>query len=337
MKINIQVDTKEFIYKEWIINRYDQLEIWRKIFTVCGAVNLSQINLKQKFSNPFRKDPKPGCWLYEWNEMTLLADFGDNYFQAFTIFKAVQHLYNCDFQKSCKIIYYDFIDHKDFNFIKLNTKPIYEKRNWFKIYPKKREWTKQDEKYWNNYGISIKENEQENVFPIKGYYSNEKKDTEKYSFYNTNGVGHSINIGNRHKVVLPKKNSPTIFICDFKGNEVGGHSILNSNFIIITKAYKDYRVVSNLKYDSRYLHSESVSLPENFLEFLSKTYDFVYFLMDNDVSGKKAAVRLETQYNKFCREEKSKGIWLTTNSKDPSDCVKDSSYTVLSQEIKNLL
>jgi len=93
------------------------------------------------------------------------------------------------------------------------------------------------------------------------------------------------------------------FLANFKGHEIGGNSELKSA-PIYTKSAKDYMVLTNFGYDSRYIHSESV-----------RNVPIGTYLVDNDKAGK--------EYANYLRMIGCTAFTLPDDfPKDISDCYK---------------
>lgn len=251
------------------------------------------LEIGQKFCNPLRVDRRPGCRLFLYDGLVLLQDFGYPMFHGKTVL-GIAKLTNT------KLEYTE------------STQLITPKKD-FKIEYSPKDFTKTDEVYWEQYGISIEQLKFERVDSV---YQFSFKDFEVYPA----DLAYAINVQDRVKIYRPFNEYR--FLADFKGNEIGGMTVLESE-PIYTKSVKDYMVLVNFGYSSRYIHSESVRNPP-----------IGIYLVDNDVPGKNYADYLN-----------SIGCKATTlpdgYPKDISDCVKtigyDESNRILRDTVQPLL
>lgn len=53
-----------------VYSKIDQMKVWQSLLGVT-------VRLNTKMVNTLRRDNRPGCWLYERDNVILLADFAD--------------------------------------------------------------------------------------------------------------------------------------------------------------------------------------------------------------------------------------------------------------------
>ena len=262
----------------------DQLSLWRTV------LNMPLLEIGQKFCNPLRVDRRPGCRIYEWNGWLYLQDYGHPMYHGKTVFKIAQFT-NTKLQ-------YD-----------IQSKVEYKPKEAFKLNYFPKEFTAVDKVYWEQYGISVKQLKSEMIDSV---YQYSYRDKEIYPA----DLTYAINVQDRVKIYRPYNEFR--FLADFTGNEIGGMTALVSE-PVFTKSAKDYMVLCNLGYSSRYIHSESVKNPP-----------IGTYLVDNDVAGKNYASYL-----------KSIGctafVLPDSYPKDISDCVKEIGYDESSRVLKATL
>ena len=84
-----------------VYSKIDQLKVWQSLLGTTVTLNTRMVNT-------LRHDTKPGCWLYEHDNVILLADFADTRFHGITCVTAVMIKYHCDYTRALEIIKQDF-------------------------------------------------------------------------------------------------------------------------------------------------------------------------------------------------------------------------------------
>ena len=251
----------------------DQLVAWRQL------LNIPFLEIGQKFCNPFRLDRRPGCRLYVQNGIVLLSDFGSTIFNNKSVIGVAQ-------LTNSQLVYSEpkeVLTKQDIPFV-INYVP--------------QDYTLQDKEYWEDYGISTKQLEFENIKSVS-YFEYGKQDL--ISVFPSDPT-YAINIEDKHKIYRPFQKDLR-FLANFTGREIGGNTELKSE-PIYTKSAKDYMVLVNLGYSSRYIHSESV-----------KNVPIGKYLVDNDSAG--------LNYANYLRTIGCKAFTLPESlPKDVSDCYK---------------
>jgi hypothetical protein len=253
--------------------KIDQLSLWRDV------LNMPLLEIGHKFCNPLRIDRRPGCRIYEWNNWLYLQDYGHPMFHGKTVF-AVAKFTGTKLQ-------YD-----------IQSQVTYPTKAPFKLNYFPKEFTAVDKVYWEQYGISTAQLKSEQIDSV---YQYSYRSTEVYPA----DLTYAINVQDRIKIYRPFNEFR--FLADFRGDEVGGMTELVSE-PIFTKSAKDYMVLCNLGYSSRYIHSESVKNPP-----------IGTYLVDNDIPGK--------NYAKYLRTIGCDAYVLPDGyPKDISDCYKEIGY-----------
>lgn len=266
------------------LRKTDQLSLWRQV------LNLPLLEIGQKFCNPLRVDRKPGCRLYLWDGLLLLQDYGHPLFHGKSVLGIAK-----------------FVGTK---LTIEQAEPVKQiPKEEFKINYYAKEYNEVDRVYWDQYGISIDQLKFERIDSV---YQYNFRTTEIYPADPT----YAININDRVKIYRPFNENR--FLADFKGNEVGGMTELVSE-PIFTKSAKDYMVLNNLGYSSRYIHSEGVKNPP-----------IGIYLVDNDKAGKNYANYLNSI---GC----SAFVLPDGYPKDISDCVKELGYGESNRILKHTL
>lgn len=251
----------------------DQLHAWRQI------LGMPLLNIGEKFCNPFRLDRRPGCRLYLGRTgIILLHDPGKLLFHNKSVI-GISAVTNS-------------------TFLDLPAKELVYHKKKFTLNYVPKEYTSEDKEYWEQYGISTSQLNFENIKSV-GYFEF-GTDTIRSVF--PSDLTFCINVEDKHKIYRPLQKELR-FLANFKGHEIGGNTELRSE-PIYTKSAKDYMVLCNFGYDSRFIHSESV-----------KNVPIGTYLVDNDQAGK--------TYANYLRSIGCRAFTLPDEfPKDISDCYK---------------
>lgn len=296
-----------------VYTKIDQMQVWQSLLGV-------SVNLNSKIVNTLRHDTKPGCWLYKHEHVILLADFADPRFHGITCVTAVMIKYHCTYTRALEIIKQDF----SYTNQKLILSKKVTKEFKFQLAFNKGVWNQRHKDYWSEYGISKQQLESNNCYPVSSYTFNTHSCPDFLQKVKVYDETTAIVVDNKIKIYKP--NSHFKFLSNFTENTIGGSNIITDT-VIITKSIKDYMVLDNLGYSSRFIHSET-SNPD-LLRFIK--YPKVYVLMDNDETGIKASQRLSSN-NHFVSISIPEGY-----PKDISDFYKTYGHTETRHLIRQLI
>lgn len=321
--------------REEVLRRISQEEIYLLVLDDLPPPN-------QYILSPFRKDKKPGAYFTWYNGILYFKDFGDPIRSMRDCFQVVMENMNMTFKecllfinnhfqlgldssKSKPIIFEDIIVNRKVNksmpgkIKRLNEKPsdeiIYKPRGFFPI----------DKNYWwERYEISRSQLMEDNTYCAVWFQFYSRKGqlitirptdiTYAYSDFDDN----------RTKIYRPLHT-------DKKGkwntncteDDIGGIRRLaeTGDILYITKSYKDYRVLKNLKLHVIWFQNEGM-FPNNEMIFkLCTRFSKIIIIYDNDEKGIIAGNNLVLKINAvFPNKAKLKYISERyTNAKDPSD------------------
>jgi len=163
-----------------------------------------------------------------------------------------------------------------------------------------RDWTEQDVKYWTAYKINSDDLNRFNVKALNDYTFEIKsgENVELKTFNNNYSYGFFRADGTLYKIYNPK-NKIAKFI-KIK-NYIQGHDQLKLKYkwLMICSSLKDAIAFSKLQLPIECIapDSENTMLKEKQLDIYKKKYKLITVLFDNDVAGKKAAVKYKEQFN----------------------------------------
>lgn len=322
------------IVTDWnIIKTWNQLHLWSWFLGY-------QINENDKFCNPLRVDTHAGCWLTYSNTnpgWLVLIDYGDRRFMGYDILSAIAYQRHTTKKEA---FYYIL---SNFQPIHLTKNQVIRNKNNFNfiLHSKPRKWLKKDADFWLSYDIHKENLLEDKTFAVHHYIMNSKDSPKHYNKFYPD-LAYCYPFKKHQKLYLPDTKIRFISSCD--ENDIGGLNELSisSNILIITKSYKDYRVLKNLGYDVVWFQNEGC-IPNPFLlTKLYEEYEYIFIFYDNDKSGIKASHKICDYYNEIFNTDKFIPTCLDpeleiTGITDPSDFIKEYGKQELISELKNML
>jgi 5S rRNA maturation endonuclease (ribonuclease M5) len=328
-------EKRVFISKEEILEKVSQEEIFKFIVGYLPREHQYVFSL-------FRKDKSPNCY-YEWYKDCLwFVDWSEpeNKKQHRDCFNMVQDHFKVSFYKALEIVNGHFKlglgagHHEDSEFVVKQRKIIEEteqqKKNTHLMPCKVREFNSQgDRLQWSPYQITRQELIEDNVFPIIWYkvYSKRLRD-----YVVIRPTTNSYLIGTfeeRTKYYTPDKVGKGKWATNCSANDIWGYEDLPlmSDKLIITKSYKDWRVLKNQGVKNVIGFQNEGQYPSlEILKSLLERFKEIIIFFDNDRAGIQAAEKLVEYLNSII-PRKTRSIYLKETLQkqsvsDPADMIK---------------
>ncbi len=322
-----------FISKDKILEYVTQEDIFQLVFGY-EPVEFEYV------TSPFREDNNPGCWFeIDLNTNKLrFTDFADTRvingvkMSNIDCFDSVMVYFGLpNFYKTLEFIKAKLIDGKEIKHDivhKVYTKPKKKVKKKVKILMNTRDFYMVDKIFWQDrYGITKENLIEDKVFPLRKFKLFNTKTGDHMFRTNDIAYGYTEFKSGNKKIYRPKKKGNRRFITNCDADDVGGmnSNIKSGRLLIITKSYKDYRVLKNLGLNVRWLQNEGMfPKSQEFWELISN-FDRVVVFFDNDPAGIKAAGNLVDLIN-FTEINKASMIHLpidllSKGISDPSDLV----------------
>lgn len=284
------------------------------------------------FSSPFREDKNPSCSITEHHGRLWFKDFGDPYQQkAETCIRLIGRIYGLSYKDAIEKIRHD-ISGNPIEYRKTDYKKKQKSKDTI-IKIKKTVWTKDDERYWLDYGIDTKLLDYANISSISNFWIinakgsfqiNSRKLSYSFNYYWSNGIY-------RRKIYQPEGTRDKWF-SNVDSTVVQGWNILpkQGDLLIITKSFKDVLVLRNENYYSIASNNEKSFIPDLVFDKLKKRWNKIVIWYDNDDTGLVNARLFSDKYNI---------PYITTEDKekDPSDYRKRYGQIKFRQLLKELL
>lgn len=277
------------------------------------------------YTNPLRKDKSPGCWFEYINGKLIFTDFGDRKKTHRGCFSMIMDKYGVNLKSAIKIVcnYYNLTDNiYDYSPIEVreDLEEVEHSKTPLIISFKKKDYTKQDKKFWSKFLIYPYHLEEDFVYSVQSYSINFGKVLTPYSLCYAYTFPE-----NKVKLYQPVGNPKYKWMTNCDNNVIGNiHNISKTGkLLIITKSYKDCRVLRNLGIkDVIWFQNEGQVPSDSIIIDLLLRFEKVIFFYDNDISGIEAAKKLVGIFNNF-KKDCASSVWLPLNYswKDPSDFI----------------
>lgn len=276
----------EIINSDFILRNYNQEDIFCIIFG-------EQMYDNKYICSPFRDDKNPACYFEMYNDILWFIDFADKNKIRRNCFDIIMDKFNCNFHESCIFIHNYFQNNdnikNNININSSNKRIVNKTKSDFNIILKTRYYKIKDKNYWNQFEITKEQLLEDNVFPViwfktQGFKPNDfliRPDTISYAIKNFQD-------DKRVKIYLPLEvNKKKKWFTNCKSDDIGNFnkiSITGKN-LIITKSYKDCRIIRNQNIDSVWFQNETTIPNIEILYDLFLRFENTYTLFDNDKQG----------------------------------------------------
>lgn len=297
------------ITKEFILRKISEEDIFFKYLGIKPSLDIP-------FRNPLRNDKTADCWFYiDSRKVLKFKDFAQGW--NWDCFNVVQILHGqCSFGKALYIIAEDFellgnISKSEPRIISTisDIEKIPKEKTTLEIQIRK--FNKVDAEYWKKYYIDSKMLKFYHVYPVEKAWKNQSlcyfyRDTDPcYAYW----FGKDINGIDEFKFYFPFRKEMR-FIQNISPSVLQGYNQLpkTGNTLFITKSMKDVIAMRMFGLRSVAPVSETVMLTPQQYQDLSKRFENILSLTDNDKSGNKLSIKLRKEYNiqplKFSLEDK---------------------------------
>lgn len=306
-----------FIDKDKILEYVSEEDIFQLVFD-------SELTEFEYLTSPFREDNTPGCWFEEdLNGRLKFIDYTRNPCRM-DCFSAVQEFYKIpNFYQTLTFIKEKLIDDGKSSTKTLKKRVVKKKeKKSVEMLIQTRDFNEKDRDFWTKYHITKQNLISDGVFAIRTYML---KNTKSGDFiFRVTGLcyGYTDFVSGNKKLYRPHSKDKFKFISTCTKNDVGGVRDLDyeESKVLITKSYKDYRVLKNLGVNAVWFQSETSFPDVEVLEELLGTFKNIYVFFDNDKPGIIASESM-VKILKANFKADIQNIRLEEGSKDPSDLI----------------
>ena len=327
--ITDNVEIKNFLDKEKILEIVDEDTIFELVFGF-KPVEFELI------TSPFRVDNRPGCWFeYSFSGRLKFIDWASEYYingtkvVSMDCFDAVKMYFDLpNFYETLHFIYTHLIQGKELTAEKAKKKERKvrkKEKGTTTILIETRGFDARDAIFWKRYGISSEMLKRDKVFALSKYKILSSSGTSK--LIRTFGISYAYTDfqESKKKIYSPYSSKKGKFITNCGKDDIGGLRVLSEtgNKLVISKSYKDWRVLKNQKVDSIWFQNEGM-FPTVFTLFpIFARFKEIIIFFDNDRAGKNASLNLENYLKNMGCTLPIRSVSLPDHSriKDPSDLV----------------
>lgn len=260
-----------------ILYEVDQTAIWSDILEV-------KVLLHRKYKNLLRLDNNPGCWIENVNGVLRLIDFADKDFNRINAIDGIRLKYGLSYGDALNKILEIHINSGKF----VLERGVMNKFN-FILQVKKRDFNRNDLEFFEKRNITLNQLQSDNIFPVECYRCNSKREPNTLLYFYPKLAYCVLYPSGRKKIYIPDSTIKSITNCNQE--DLGGYWSPSHPQLVISKSYKDYRVLKNIGFNTCFTINEGCK-PEILKEEVKKYKDVVIFY-DNDKAGIKAAESLK--------------------------------------------
>jgi hypothetical protein len=318
-----KVDRIGYISKKGILEKVTQEEIFQLVFGFLPEES-------QYVVSPLREDGTPGAWFsYHINGVLYFVDFGANPTHR-DCFSMVQTYFKFpNFYLTLEYIYQKLIQGNEDKLKKIviENKIVTEKPK-VRILIEARPFNINDQIFWTKYEVTKSQLVEDKVFAIRKFYALNTKAGNIIADCNDLAYSYNDFSNSKKKVYFPQREGKRRFLTNCSKDDVGGINSLMTygKELIITKSYKDYRVLKNNGKNVVWFQNEGMIPNDNIIKMLINNFSKILVWYDNDSVGIESSEKVKNHINSFV-SSKAKNLWLPERAlelgiKDPSDCIE---------------
>lgn len=204
----------------------------------------------------------------------------------------------------------------------------------------RRKFDNRDKKFWTQYRISKVQLIEDKVIPISAYQVYSKK-LNRYVVITCNDIAYAYTDFKDSKVKIYRPyNKEFKWTTNCNMNDIGCYESLTQTGekLVITKSYKDCRVLRNLGLNSIWLQNEVAIPSRNIFEDLCKRFKKIFVIFDNDSTGLAFSKKIVDTINSIkagVAINSSLPVYYSLEGiKDSSDLVKNKGLEELTNFLK---
>lgn len=305
-----KLEVKGFINKDDILKYVTEEQIFELVFGF-------QPKEYDYVVSPFREDNNPGCWFnYSSNGKLRLSDFGNtgsygkiklnniDCFDAVQVYFKLPNLYQTLLFIRKHLIFGKNLPEMEHTTLLVNNK----KKRDVQINFDARLFNNNDGKHWSRFEISSNNLIEDKVFAVKRFkILNTKNGNWNCRTYDLCYAYTEFEDG-RKKLYRPFQKGKNRFVSNCTPNDIGGLHTLEpfGNLLVITKSYKDWRVLKNQGIRNViWFQNEGMIPSDNILMPIISRFKRVVVFFDNDNTGILQSQRISNLVNSYTRDKSS--------------------------------
>lgn len=291
------------------------------------------INTTHRYISPFRDDNSPNCRFQERFDGTLLfIDFGEEPGKTHrTCWRAVMDKHKCSLPIALKMICNQFgLSQNPIDYVPIKAeKPQQEQQ--IQVYPTLISWDgraieKRDKLFWSKFIITPQDLQDDRTGIVERIHIDSSKGRRSFS---PMSICYAFDLGHHVKLYQPYNDPKYKWISNCDQNDIGnlGNIPIVGEELIISKAYKDHRVLRNIGFGLNavvWTQNEGCIPHAKILLDLTQRFKLITIFYDNDQPGREASEKLKAAFLEVNPMANVRCIWLPVRQfphKDPSDFV----------------
>lgn len=289
---NDNIEVKSYIDKKKILQYISEEQLFEHVL---GFIPKEY----DYICSPLRVDNNPGAFFQRGlhSNKLLFIDYADSFCTSYDCFAFIQRYHNLPgFPETLQFIQSNIIEKKNLEKITTISSREETQKKAAELIVESRPFNKTDGIYWSKFGISKKNLIDDKVLPVqKIFLKNGRKGSKTIPVY-TKCYAFTGFPENRKKLYFPYKKGRYRFLSTCTRNDIKTENMdRTTKQLVISKSYKDYRVLKNLNVNNIWFQNEG-AFPENLQEIVEGFEDVVIFF-DNDEAGINAANKLNSLIN----------------------------------------
>lgn len=282
------------------------------------------------YKAPYREDTNPECYFTEYDGKLRFIDFADTVTSR-DCFSFISKCIGAKHSEEVRLYIVKNLKLGRGNRLKMN--PEKKESNIVEVIKVKkdrtisfipRKFNSKDKEFWSKYEISMQNLIEDKAIPISGYRSTNRKG-EPFTI-TTFDIMYAYTDFDKGKVKIyrPYGKKEEKWFTNCTQHDIGGIDRLPifGKKLVITKSYKDYRVIKNQGINTIWFQNEGMLPNATYIHNLGKRFDNIYVFFDNDSAGLRN-VQVVTSYINSMFPNKAKVVHLPVEEgiKDPSDYI----------------
>lgn len=277
MKLNFEIEPE--ITKEFLLSKFNE----ETFMTYYLGIPVK----KGLFKSPLRGDHVPTCSFFRNKAGELIfKDFSGAFYGNFI--NVVMYKYQCNYYKALKIIASDFgLIGTSIKKTPIKVQETFKDSGQAVINVEIQDFTEQELKWWNKYGITEKILKKFKVYSCKNvwlngnYFAKSAQNNMMFGYYG--GIKDKVELW---RIYFPQRKEYR-FLSNWNSNKIQGFNQLpkTGNVLVITKSMKDVMTLYSVGIPAIAPNSETLFISDNVLSNLKERFNRIFVLYDNDLPG----------------------------------------------------
>ena len=277
MKLNFEIEPE--ITKEFLLSKFNE----ETFMTYYLGIPVK----KGLFKSPLRGDHVPTCSFFRNKAGELIfKDFSGAFYG--NLINVVMYKYQCNYYKALKIIASDFgLIGTSIKKTPIKVQETFKDSGQAVINVEIQDFTEQELKWWNKYGITEKILKKFKVYSCKNvwlngnYFAKSAQNNMMFGYYG--GIKDKVELW---RIYFPQRKEYR-FLSNWNSNKIQGFNQLPKagNVLVITKSMKDVMTLYSVGIPAIAPNSETLFISDNVLSNLKERFNRIFVLYDNDLPG----------------------------------------------------